>query len=121
MSAGKGTDKDEADHVIEQSEATVAAARLIQKVERTLISIALLGDHLHDDVSRRASGTKPHQLTAAKTARALQDAIRALTSRGLHEVNGLKGEYATSRGVPDFPGAPESNALWIGPGDGPDS
>ena len=121
MSAGEGTDKHEADRLMEQSEATVATARLIQTVEATLISIARLGDHLYDDVSRHAGGTKPHQLAAAKTAHALQDAIRALTRRALHEVDALKGEYAASQGVPDFSGGPESNAYWLGPGDGPDS
>ena len=119
MSPRDGNDGNEADRLIEQSEATVAAARLIGKIERTLTSIERLGDHLVDDIARHAYGMDERHRTARATAAALQDAIRALAGRGKRETARLKEEHAASRGV-ELPGGPDSNCSWAGPGDGPD-
>lgn len=117
MSPRDGNDGSEADRLIEQSEATVAAARQIAKVERTLASIERLGDHLCDDVARHAFGVEERHRTARETAAALQDAIRALAGRGRRETARLKAEHAASRGV-ELPSGPESNCTRTGPGDG---
>lgn len=119
MSPRDGNEGNEADRLIAQSEATVAAARLIGKIERTLTSIERLGDHLLDDVGRHAYGVDERHRTARATAIALQDAIRALAGRAKDETARLKEEHAASRGV-ELPNGPESNASWAGPGDGPD-
>ena len=59
MSAGEGTDKNEADRLMEQSEATVATVRLIQKVEPCLSALRIhpLGV---DCVRKMASGSILH-------------------------------------------------------------
>ena len=121
MSAGQSAGKHEADRLAEQARDTIEVVRHIREVEETLRSIGCLGDHLHLNVRRHAVGAKPHQRAAAETAYALEDAIRALAERGQHEVEWLAREYAASLGVEDLSGIPESNAYWIGPGDGPDS
>ncbi len=121
MSPGKGKEGNEADRLIEQSEATIESTRLILKIERTLASIERLGDHLFDDINKHTCGVKERHRTARATAVALQDAIRALTSRALHQTAGLKKQHAASRGVPDLPSGLESNCTWLGPGDDPNS
>ena len=119
MSPRDGSEGNEADRLIAESEATVAAARLITRIERTLTSIERLGDHLLDDVARHAWGVDERHRTARATALALQDAIRALAGRAKNETARLKEEHAASRGV-GLPAGPEPNASWAGPGDGPD-
>ena len=121
MSAGRGKDGSEADRLIEHSEATIESTRLILKIERTLTSIERLGDHLFDDINRRAYGAEGRHRTARATAIAVQDAIRALAGRAKCETARLKEEHAASRGVPDLPSGLDSNCTWSGPGDEPDS